>query len=191
MENFKSKYNPKIHNRKRLRMKGHDYSWQGLYFVTICCQDKIHRFGEVVNGEMILNEYGRIAHDEWEKLVDRFPNMQMDEFQIMPNHVHGIVVLKDMNEISDNAGAGLAPAPNDEEIGASARDACSLSDIIGAYKSLVANRCLEIYKEKNEIMGKLWQRSYHDVIIRDEQGYHNISNYIIKNPENWERDKLK
>ncbi|MDQ5929218.1 MAG: REP-associated tyrosine transposase, partial [Bacteroidota bacterium] len=86
-------YNPKIHHRRSIRLKGYDYSQSGAYFITICCQDMKHRFGEIENGEMILNEYGKIAYKEWENLTDRFANVALDVFQIMPNHIHGIVVL--------------------------------------------------------------------------------------------------
>lgn len=87
------KYNPKIHHRRSIRLKGYDYSQSGLYFITICCQDMICRFGKIVNGEMVLNELGMIAYNEWLKLPERFPNFELDLFQIMPNHIHGIVAL--------------------------------------------------------------------------------------------------
>ena len=87
------RYNPKIHNRRSIRLKGYDYSKAGLYFITICCQDRINRFGQVINGEMILNKFGLIAYNEWIKLADRFSNFELDVFQIMPNHIHGIISL--------------------------------------------------------------------------------------------------
>jgi len=191
--NYKPKYNPNIHHRRSIRLKGYDYSQAGLYFITICCQDRICRFGQIENGEMILNEYGQIAYDEWVKLLERFPNFELDVFQIMPNHMHGIIAL---------VGATLAVAQNDSvaqnemivgndiRAGASPAPTKTVGDIIGAYKSLVANGCLDIFKTKNETMGKLWQRNYHEHIIRDEQSYHRISEYIINNPENWTDDKF-
>ena len=190
------------HNRRSIRLKGYDYSRAGLYFITICCQDRICRFGKIENNEMILNEYGKIAFDEWEKITERFSNFELDVFQIMPNHIHGVIVL-------NNVGATLAVAPtadntvvqNDDndgdvgvtEIGATARVAPTVgtvSDIVGAYKSLVANDCLKIYKSKNETMGKLWQRNYYEHIIRNDKSYQRISEYIINNPKNWKNDKL-
>ena len=86
-----NRYNPKIHHRRSIRLKGYDYSQAGLYFITICCQDKICRFGNVVNGKMVLNDYGQTAYIEWVKLAERFPNFELDVFQIMPNHLHGIL----------------------------------------------------------------------------------------------------
>lgn len=88
-----NKYNPNIHHRRSIRLKGYDYSQAGLYFITICCQGRICRFGYVEKGEMILNEYGKIAYDEWIKLSERFKNFELDVFQIMPNHIHGIIAL--------------------------------------------------------------------------------------------------
>lgn len=195
--NDKPKYNPEIHHRRSIRLQGYDYSQAGAYFITICCQDRISRFGHIQNGEMHLNEFGQIAHDEWIKLSERFPNFELDVFQIMPNHLHGIIVLKDIN---DNAvGAGLAPALDNPPalddispivIGTEASPAPTIADIIGAYKSLVFKNCLTIYKSKNEIMGKLWQRNYYEHIIRNEQTYLTIANYIITNPLTWNQDKF-
>ena len=88
-----NKYNPNIHHRRSIRLKGYDYSQAGAYFITICCDYRICRFGEIVDNEMILNEFGQIAYDEWIKLSERFINFDLDVFQIMPNHMHGIIVL--------------------------------------------------------------------------------------------------
>ncbi|MDR1022146.1 MAG: hypothetical protein LBL94_02575 [Prevotellaceae bacterium] len=99
-------YNPNIHHRRSIRLKGYDYSQAGLYFVTICCQDRICRFGKIENGDMILNDLGKIAYDEWIKLQERYPRVLLDVFQIMPNHVHGIIGLDDI------VGATLAVAQN-------------------------------------------------------------------------------
>jgi putative transposase len=98
-------YNPEIHKRRSIRLKGYDYSQAGSYFITICCQNRECRFGKIENTEMILNEYGIIAYNEWAKLPERFPNFELDVFQIMPNHMHGIVALQ-------NVGAGFTPAQN-------------------------------------------------------------------------------
>ena len=160
-------YNPNIHHRRSIRLKGYDYSQAGAYFITICCKDRKCRFGKIVVGASVmeLNECGQIAYDEWLKLSERFSNFELDVFQIMPNHMHGIIVLNDI-------------------VGA------TLGDIVGAYKSLVANGCLDIYKTKNETMGKLWQRNYYEHIIRNEQSYQTISDYIINNPAKWKDDKF-
>ena len=221
-------YNSVLHRRRSIRLKGYDYSQSGMYFITICCQDMICRFGKIENGEMILNDYGKIAHNEWEKLSERYPNVLLDVFQIMPNHIHGVIVLDEMRAVgatlavalnnetvapnentdtlNDNAvalnndavvqnnrtgavngnRAGASPAPTTD--GATRKN--TIGNIVGAYKSLVANQCLEIFKSKNEYMGKLWQRNYWEHIIRNEQSYQRIDNYIINNPTNWNNDKF-
>jgi putative transposase len=193
-------YNPNIHHRRSIRLKGYDYSQTGAYFITICCENRKCRFGNIVENEMILNEYGEIAYNEWVKLSERFVNFELDVFQIMPNHIHGIIVL-------NNVGAGFTPAQNEgnaqnkikndvSNIRAGVNPAPTISDIVGAYKSLVANGCLGIYKSKwagvnpAPTMGKLWQRNYHEHIIRDVQSYQIISNYIINNPAKWNNDKF-
>ena len=193
-----NKYNPNIHHRRSIRLKGYDYSQAGLYFITICCQDRICRFGYIKGDEMVLNEYGKIAYHEWVQLCNRFPNFELDVFQIMPNHIHGIIILNDVP-----VGAGFTPAPAPEsgqpqgfaptgqpQGFAPTGVAPTISDIVGAYKSLVANRCLEIYKTNNTTMGKLWQGNYWEHIIRNEKSYDNISEYIINNPAKWNGDKF-
>ncbi len=163
-----------------MRLKGYDYSQAGAYFITICCQYRLHRFGNIEDCEMILNEFGQIAFDEWGKLPERFANMELDIFVVMPNHFHGIIVLNNL------VGAGLAPTPNNDtmrnnvptqnnditgDIRAGVNPAPTenknatgtIGDIVGAYKSLVANASLDIYKSKDETMGKLWQRNYYDI----------------------------
>ncbi|GGH18852.1 transposase [Pedobacter zeae] len=176
------KYNPLIHNRRSIRLKGYDYSKAGAYFITICCEDRLHRFGKIVDDKMILNESGKIAYNEWISLSDRFSNFELDVFQIMPNHMHGIIILSDV-------GATLAVA-KEEDNRATARVAPTIANIIGAYKSIVSNACLQLFKSHNKIMGKLWQRNYYEHIIRNQRAYQNISNYIINNPSKWDKDKF-
>jgi REP element-mobilizing transposase RayT len=85
------KYNPLIHNRRSIRLKGYDYSKAGLYFITFCVQNKESLFGKIENNEMILNDAGKMIHAEWEKLPHRFQNIDLHEFVVMPNHFHGIL----------------------------------------------------------------------------------------------------
>jgi REP element-mobilizing transposase RayT len=163
---------------------------------------------------MQLNEYGQIAHDQWHQIPERFENIELDQFVVMPNHVHGIII------INESVGAGFTPAPfmgtpalDDKTVntgvGASPTPTLipsgqpptgqprglplrggTVGDIVGTYKSLVANECLKIYKSKNEFMGKLWQRNYYEHIIRDEKSYNQIAAYIVNNPAQWELDQL-
>ncbi|MGN6647241.1 MAG: hypothetical protein ACTHJT_12005 [Cytophaga sp.] len=92
------KYNPAIHNRRSVRLKGYNYAQQGAYFITICCHNKNRLFGEIINGEMILNANGNIAYNEWLKTSEIRPNVELDVFVPiaigMPNHMHGIIIIK-------------------------------------------------------------------------------------------------
>src|SRR6266498_3944384 len=153
---MKVQYNPQIHHRRSIRLEVYDYSQAGAYFITICCQDRKLQFGQIGNGEMILNEFGNIAFDEWAKLPDRFQNFELDVFQIMPNHIHGIIVLNDTvgvtlavvpdpnNAVVRDPNDTIVPDPNDAVVPdkkAGASPASIVGDIVGAYKSLVANGC--------------------------------------------------
>jgi len=206
-------YNPNIHHRRSIRLKGYDYSKAGLYFITICVKDRKCMFGKIAVGagftpapaQMELNNFGIVAHNQWEKLTERFSNFELDVFQIMPNHMHAIILL---NDAPPMVGAGFTPTQYNDDIPAQndnyatgsivrtraiARVApTTVGDIVGAYKSLVANECLEQFKlnRPNEMMGKLWQRNFHEHIIRDEQSYQRIADYIINNPAKWTDDKF-
>lgn len=87
------KYNPNIHHRRSVRLRGYDYAQEGMYFITICTKNMIHFFGEVENEEMKLNDFGEIAHREWEKIPERWPHVELGAFQIMPNHMHGVLLV--------------------------------------------------------------------------------------------------
>jgi REP element-mobilizing transposase RayT len=88
---FDMPYNPNIHNRKSIRLMGYDYSQAGWYFITICVQNRLCLFGEIVNGEMMLNDAGRMVENEWLKLPQRFANIELHEYVVMPNHFHAIM----------------------------------------------------------------------------------------------------
>lgn len=209
--NNKPKFNPQIHHRKSIRLKGYDYAQAGLYFITICCQNRIHRFGEVVDGKMVCNAFGRIAYDEWLKTPEIRPNVELDEFIIMPNHMHGIIRLLDSELHSPNNTTNeLHVNDNTDEFNSHQQpneDVCktnhkgefnspitrsppqSPSQTVGAivrgYKSAVTKQL--------RLLGfddKLWQRNYYEHIIRDERSYQNIAEYIINNPAKWARDKF-
>jgi putative transposase len=206
------------HNRRSIRLDGYDYSRPGFYFVTICIHDRKQRlFGNVANGKMILNEMGKIAFDTFNQLPERFPNMKPHVFQIMPNHVHAIIAIHvvpvgatlavarnpvavaqyiPVDGPTKQNRAGASPAPtnitepteNTDRKMITENAKTAIGDIVGAYKSLVANGCLKIHKSKNEHMGKLWQRNYYEHVIRDEKSLFAIRKYILENPMNWDFD---
>ena len=192
-------FDPRFHHRRSIRLKEYDYSREGAYFITICCKDKECNFGKIDNNEMILNENGIVAYNEWNKLPDRFPNVDLDVFQVMPNHIHGIITLTNVGaglaptqptspEPTHHVGVGFTPTqPTDGQHIASANVgqpqgiAPTLGDIIGSYKSLTAKAGLEQFKQRNAdafvepYMGKLWQRNYYEHIIRSQESYNTIS----------------
>lgn len=173
-----NQYNPHIHNRKSIRLKEYDYSQPGLYFITICCQDRICHFGHIDNGKMILNEFGTITYNEWLKTPELRPNVELGEFVIMPNHIHGIIRL---------LGRGELNSPHTKDVCDTSLQSPSqtIGAIVRGYKSSVTKQFGLLGFD-----GKLWQRNYYEHIIRDEQSYQRISDYIMKNPAKWNEDKF-
>lgn len=210
-----SYYNPEIHHRRSIRLNGYDYSKKGLYFITCCCQNREHFFGEIVDGEMILNDAGKMIEREWLSLTDRFIHIYLHEFVIMPNHFHGImevvgatlVVAQDPQEIQTldslriiERGQPQGIAPTDTQTDTSTdtptidpTKAPTIGDIISAFKSITTVRYIEGVKTYNwqRFNKKLWQRNYYEHIIRDEIALNNIANYIIENPKRWNDDRFR
>jgi putative transposase len=195
------KYNPDIHHRRSIRLKHYDYSQPGAYFVTICTHDRECLFGEIVNNEMILNEYGKIVYEEW-FLSTKIRNeieLYENEFVVMPNHIHGIVwVNTNVMDVTHNVGAtGRSPlqkhnrsniqnghlANYDNPHGPKNK---SLSSFIAGYKSSVTKRINQIRQTQGI---PVWQRNYYEHIIRNEIELNKIREYILKNPLNWETDE--
>ncbi|MFZ2199959.1 MAG: transposase [Microgenomates group bacterium] len=153
--------------RRSIRLRDFDYSSNNLYFVTICTQDHACLLGKVVENRAFMSPYGRILEKELLQLIIHFPLVVLDEYVIMPNHLHVIIGLR----------ASRVVAP-------------TLGQIIGAYKSRVFHECLELAKIKDKFIGKLWQRNYYEHIIRDEDDLIRIQKYIRNNPANWTKDKF-
>ena len=170
-----------VPQRKTIRFQGYDYSQEGLYFVTLCCRDKVCRFGKVQIGEMVLNEMGEIAKQCWLDIPNHFPHMVLHEFIIMPNHVHGIL------EIVEDVGANNYSPENEiisrspsKTIGSAVR-----GFKIGVTKWFNTHRA----KDFSPLQTKsIWQRNYYEHIIRNDHSYKNISDYIKSNPSNWLQD---
>lgn len=166
------KFNPDIHHRRSIRLKNYDYSQDGAYFITICTN----------NRECYFQKYPplkTIIKNQWENIPTHYPNVELDEYVIMPNHIHGIILVV--------VGATLAVAQNHYRAGA--RPAPTIGDIIGSFKSLCVVKWLQ-YMNKNNIheLGKFWQRNYYEHIIRNEKELNNIREYIINNPLQWKID---
>ena len=179
------KYDPDIHSRRSIRLKGYDYSQAGAYFVTICTQNQECFFGEIVDGNMVLNDAGRMVQTVWDELPQYYPGVDVDMFQIMPNHIHGIVVF-----IGD-VGAGPRARPDDIGQPQGVAPTMSLPDIAHRFKSFTTKSYIDGVKQKNwpKFPGKLWQRNYYEHIIRNENELNSIREYIYYNPLKWELDR--
>jgi len=151
-----------MRERKRNRLVGYDYSQDNLYFVTSCVQDRICCFGEIQDGKMILNEYGQIAQNQWGWLGNQYSYLVLHAFVVMLNHIHGII------EINRDGYSGKIK---------------SLSELMGVYKTTTSKQI-----HLNGLKSFAWQRSFHDHIIRNEQAFEKISNYIENNPLKWKDD---
>jgi putative transposase len=166
-------------------MRGYDYSLEGAYFVTITTSQRISLFGKVDNGICVLNSYGKIAYEQWNRMQKRFFPSIFPKFAIMPNHVHGII------HIVRGAGEEFVPAslgnPPQRPYAFPHIASGTLGVIVRAYKASVTYRINAI---RGFINPPVWRRNYHDHIIRNEQEYQSIWDYIEMNPENWMDDKL-
>lgn len=194
---------------KHPRLRGYDYGQAGAYFVTICTHERAHLFGRVVDPSelaaepfMDMNDAGKVVQRCWEAIPGHYPHVVVDAFQVMPNHVHGIIVI-----VASPHGATIQPphgttdpVPNDNtvadpdrsrhaatlrDMGNAATGKRGLANIVGSFKSAVT-------KGVNELRGTpgapVWQKGYHDRIIRDDAEHDRIAQYIAENPANWSAD---
>lgn len=209
-------YNPNIHHRRSIRLKGYDYSKEGLYFITICVQDRKCLFGEIVvvgvqnfepiqHPKMVLNDAGKIADNCWLEIPKHFPDAVLHEYIIMPNHVHGIIELikpglqceSVVNVGVQNIDVGVQnfeplrrnQSPKNEYQKIIPH---SIGSIVRGYKIGVTKwfRNNTVGVENFQPIPSIWQRNYYEHVIRDENSYHRIAEYIINNPENWEKDNF-
>ncbi len=173
------KYDPDKHHRSSIRLHGYDYAQAGAYFVTICTQGRICLFGDVVDGGMRLNDYGQTVQSEWLRTATIRSEVELDVFQVMPNHFHGIVVIT--SEATGIVGAsvgahGRAPLR---------RAPKSLGALIAGFKSASTKRI-------NEMRGTpgtpVWQRNYYEHVIRNSNELDGIRQYIPDNPAKWSED---
>ena len=206
-----NRYNPVTHHRRSVRLKGYDYAQEGLYFITLCCQDRLHLFGNITNSIMCSNPIGAIVETEWLNTANIRDNIVLHEHIIMPNHLHGIVEITKNKTIKEDNKGFSSPTQ-------------TIGSIIRGYKIATIKQIKDYIKdtskdEKEESKGekgdrkgekgdrkgelqfapttiinleyRIWQRNYYEHIIKDEKAYHNISNYIIHNPSKWEDDTFK
>ncbi|MEP7134995.1 MAG: transposase [Chloroflexota bacterium] len=167
------KFDPQKHHRRSIRLKDYDYSQTGAYYVTIDVQNRECLFGEIVDDEMVLNEAGKMIEEQWLALVERFPCIELDVYQIMPNHFHGIIVF---------VRATLVVARE---------NAPTLGDIVGAFKSITTHAYIQGVDNQHwsRFYKQLWQRNYYEHVVRDEADLNRIRDYIQSNPANWDEDE--
>ena len=174
-------------SRRSVRLHECDYSQPGAYFVTIVTQKRQPLFGQIIDGEIALTEVGTMVTQAWIAIPEHFPNVELSTFVVMPNHMHGIISISSQSVSTTNVAARHAVPSNDsttEKFGKPV--SCSLPTIIRSFKS-ATTRIFHMYagySEKN-----LWQRNFYEHVIRNEQDYQAIIQYILANPMNWEKDE--
>lgn len=199
MAKFRGKY-----RIESIRAQWWDYGWNGAYFITICTKDRKHYFGGIENNKMVLSPMGIITNVLWHEIPNHSKFVSLGEFVVMPNHIHGIILI-------DKPEDGGADRDLDADVVVETRNALSLprdrigditgesmgktrfqnqgkntiSSMVGSYKSAVTRHANRIGLENG------WQFRFHDHIIRNHAEYQRIENYIIKNPENWDKDKFR
>ena len=173
-------------NRKSIRLKDYDYTQQGAYFVTICGNNRKCMFGDVQNGKMVLNDAGRMVDKWWQKMPDKYNMIEIDEYQIMPNHMHAIItrvgaplvgalkntalndnVIPDEKMVHPNIRAPIKGAPTAAAAAVVVEEAAGLGEIIGAFKSMSTNAYIRNVKNNNwpSFDKHLWQRNFYELVL--------------------------
>jgi REP element-mobilizing transposase RayT len=201
-------YDPERHHRRSIRIKNYDYQTAGAYFITICAQDRACFFGEIIDSKMNLNDAGRMVQATWDELPVFYPGVETDYFVVMPNHIHGIIVLVgagpracpgsgddgvrvSADSLPEHRGAETGQprgvAPTGEREGEST---LSLSDVVHRFKTLTTKRYTDGVKQAGwaPYRGRFWQRNYYEHVVRDEAGLDRFRRYIEGNPARWADD---
>ncbi len=191
------------HHRRSIRLQGYDYSQPGAYFVTICTQNHECLFGDIVEGEMVLNDAGQMVQGVWDELPINYPGIETDTFIIMPNHIHGTITIRppDTGPPPLHVGAGPRacpphrmpreqPPPAGQPQGVA--PTMALPDVVHRLKTLTTKRYADGVKHHGwkPFPGRLWQRNYWEHVVRNERELHRIREYISTNPAKWELDRL-
>jgi REP element-mobilizing transposase RayT len=189
--------NSNLPNRQSIRLKNYDYSQEGSYFITLVTQDRIHLFGKIEDGKMILNTVGKILEEEWRNTIELRPNISLGEFIIMPDHMHMIITITaQMEKKEDKEWIHSNPKSPSHTIGA----------IIRGFKGASTKKINQFLNRRGESQfapidsqfaptefykNKIFQRNYYEHIIRNQNDFNRIEQYIIDNPMNWKKKKLK
>lgn len=188
------KFDPQKHHRQSIRLRGHDYTQAGAYFITLCIYQRQCLFGEIVGGQMQLNQYGQVVGKCWQWLSEQYSYVDLDSWVVMPNHLHGIIVITTNGCRGDSR---IAPTGN-ASTGTTFTETAStpiaptdepkrkpLGRLIGAFKTVSTKQINAIC---NTPSAPVWQRNYYEHIIRNETALHNIQRYILENPRRWADD---
>ncbi len=167
-------HHPEKHTRRSIRLKGYDYKQSGAYFVTICTQNRVCLFGTIQDERMHLNTAGRVVSGSWAWLANQYDYVELDEYVVMPNHIHGILIIMDGD---CRGGSRTAPTRGARK---------PLGRLLGAFKTVSTKRINQIRKTLGTT---LWQRNYFEHIIRNETSLERIREYIANNPAQWEMDR--
>lgn len=196
-------FHPGFHRRRSIRLRGFDYSRAGVYYVTLCTEDRLCLFGDVVDGVMHLNDAGRMADEFMVGLPDRYPNITVDCHQVMPNHVHAVLIIADRPGIIDMppqipVGAIHESPPAIHELPLQGSDCDAYIRWRTQRRSMLIPKCIGYYrmntaKRINRMRhtpgARVWQRDYYEHIIRHQRSLDRIRRYIADNPKNWTRDR--
>jgi REP element-mobilizing transposase RayT len=175
------KYDPQKHHRRSIRLPDYDYSQPGAYFITLVTYQRDCLFGSIVQGEMQLSSMGKVAEDHWHLIPEHFAQVELGAYVIMPNHVHGIIIINGYSNASafERTGTTMScPYIAREKFGKPVKG--SIPTIIRSYKASVTRSIQQGWNASG-----IWQRNYYEHIIRDEAEYNRIHKYIESNPANW------
>ncbi len=175
-----------MYHRRSIRLRHYDYSQQGVYFLTFCTRDKEPLFGEIAYGRIVLKKWGKIAENFWYEIPDHFENVLLDEFIVMPNHVHGILVILESAQGAIVGAQHAAPLQDTSESRRINVKPGSLGAIVRSYKSAVSRY---INQQRQTPGAPVWQRNYYDHIIQNIDELHATRLYIRNNPANWREDE--
>ena len=212
-------YDPRIHHRRSIRLRQFDYAQPGAYFITIVTGDRSSVFGVVEGSTVRLNAVGQMIDREWRRLSSRFPNVKLDAFVVMPNHIHGILIIEDARTGTATNAHDLAPdeprraltrdggtADNatDHSLGVSRRaptpslpptHATFGAPMPGSVATIVrafkSSTTLRVHRMKEGSVGNLWHRNYYEHVIRDQADLNRIRKYIEDNLGRWAEDRMK
>ncbi|MDA3818253.1 MAG: hypothetical protein PF486_12800 [Prolixibacteraceae bacterium] len=200
-------FDPEKHHRRSIRLNGYDYSRAGMYYITICVQNRLHLFGAVNNGKMLLNDAGRMIEKWYYKLENKYPDKKCHDMVIMPNHFHCIV--ENIMKNDEMGNACYCDAHMDAHVGTSLRGRplrdmqskygadnqkynATIGNAMDWFKTMTTNEYIRGVKQFGwqRFDKKLWQRNYYEHIIRNDHSFERISKYIQNNPSEWGNDKF-